>query len=194
MMKNWPNEYKVLKGFKSIRKNDFELIPIRYEDRYEIMDWRNDQIYHLRQKEILTKDIQDDYFNDVIKLLFKDRKPKQILFSFLKENLLIGYGGLVHINWENKNSEISFILNTTLEEKKFEMLWDNFLSLLENVAFSKLGLHKIYTYAFDLRPRLYVVLEKRDYKQEARLKMHEKFKNEFIDVLIHSKFNVNGNN
>ncbi|MDA9668727.1 GNAT family N-acetyltransferase [Flavobacteriaceae bacterium] len=193
-MKNWPNEYKVLKGFKSIRKNDFELIPIRYEDRYEIMDWRNDQIYHLRQKEILTKDIQDDYFNDVIKLLFKDRKPKQILFSFLKENLLIGYGGLVHINWENKNSEISFILNTTLEEKKFEMLWDNFLSLLENVAFSKLGLHKIYTYAFDLRPRLYVVLEKRDYKQEARLKMHEKFKNEFIDVLIHSKFNVNGNN
>jgi len=193
-MKNWPSEYKVLKGFKSIRKDDFELIPIRYDDRYDIMNWRNDQIFHLRQKFELKKIDQDNYFENIIRPSFNEKLPKQILFSFLKENLLIGYGGLVHINWENKNSEISFIINTILEEKNFEMLWDNFLTLLENVAFSKLGLHKIYTYAFDLRPRLYVVLEKRDYKLEARLKMHEQFKNKFIDVLIHSKFNVNGNN
>ena len=36
---------------RQIYKNsDFSLVPIRNEDRYKIMKWRNEQIYHLRQK------------------------------------------------------------------------------------------------------------------------------------------------
>ena len=30
--------------------NNFKIIPIRMKDRNMIMSWRNDQIYHLRQK------------------------------------------------------------------------------------------------------------------------------------------------
>lgn len=192
-MKSWPKEYKVLKGLKSMSNDCYEIKPLRFQDRYEIMRWRNDQLYHLRQKFELKKIDQDYYFEKIIRPSFNKKLPNQILFSFFKENSLIGYGGLVHINWENKNSEISFIVDTELEENFFELLWDKFLSLLENVAFSKLALNKIYTYAFDIRPRLYAVLKKRDYNQEARLKKHELFKNEFIDVLIHSKFNVDEN-
>lgn len=188
-MKNWPNEYKVLKGFKSIRKNNFELIPIRYEDRYEIMDWRNDQIYHLRQKETLTKDIQDNYFNDVIKLLFNDREPKQLLFSFLNNNKLVGYGGLVHIDWIDLRAEISFVINTKLEKKYFKKYWHIYLGFIEEISYSRLFLNKIFIYAFDLRPHLYDVLEQNNYFLDARLKNHIIFNNEFRDVVIYSKFN-----
>ena len=51
--------------------------------------------------------------------LFETDQPYQILFSFLKNNEFIGYGGLVHINWEEKKAEISFLLNTKINEKLF---------------------------------------------------------------------------
>ena len=47
----------------------------------------------------------------------------------------IGYGGLVHINWIDKNAEISFVLNTNLESNEFSFHWSNYLGLIEKVAF-----------------------------------------------------------
>ena len=48
-----------MKTYLALKKNifsidDFSIIPIRYEDRFEIMKWRNEQVYHLRQDEPLT--------------------------------------------------------------------------------------------------------------------------------------------
>lgn len=80
-------------------------------------------------------------------------------------------------------------MNTELEENSFQSHWRNYLSLIEKVAFKELKFHKIFTYAFDLRPRLYEVLNKALYKEEARLKEHCWFEGEFIDVIIHSKTN-----
>jgi len=100
--------------------NEYKIVPIRFEDRLDIMKWRNEQIYHLRQVKPLTIDDQNNYFNNVISKLFEQEKPNQLLFSFLKNDVCIGYGGLVHINWIDKNAEISFIMNTELEEDYFE--------------------------------------------------------------------------
>jgi RimJ/RimL family protein N-acetyltransferase len=166
---------------------DFSLVPIRFEDRYEIMKWRNEQIYHLRQNKPLTKEDQDAYFNNVVAKLFDQEKPNQILFSFLESGKCIGYGGLVHINWIDQNAEISFVINTMLESKRFKESWSIFLSLIERVAFKELGFHKIYTYAFDLRPKLFEVLNEEGYIEEARLKDHCFFNSKFIDVIINSK-------
>lgn len=168
---------------------DSKLVPIRYEDRYKIMQWRNEQMYHLRQTELLTKQKQDAYFKNVVTNLFDKEQPNQILFSFLEDDKCIGYGGLVHINWIDKNAEISFIMETKLERENFEKYWTAYLEIIEEVAFNELNLHKIFTYAFDLRPQLYVVLEKSKYKPEAKLKGHCLFNNKYIDVMIHSKFN-----
>jgi RimJ/RimL family protein N-acetyltransferase len=66
-----------------------------------------------------------------------------------------------------------------------------FLSLIEQIAFEELQFHKIFTYAFDLRPLLYIALEKSSYTKEAVLKSHTYFNNEFIDVVIHSKLKEN---
>lgn len=168
----------------------FTLVPIRIEDRYVIMKWRNEQIYHLRQAKPLTKEDQDAYFENVVSKIFDQGQPEQILFSFLEDGgTCIGYGGLVHINWVDKNAEISFIMDTSLEENRFQEIWLSYLKLIEEVGFKGLLLHKIYTFAFDIRPNLYEIFEYSGFILDSRLKEHCLFNNKFIDVVIHSKFN-----
>src|SRR6187200_3011356 len=139
------------------------------------MKWRNEQLYHLRQQKPLTIKDQEEYFSTTVSSLFEMEQPGQVLFSYLEGKKCIGYGGLVHINWKDKNAEISFIINPVLEAEHFEFHWSRYLSLIEQVAFKELGLHKIFTYAFDLRPRLYKVVESSGYLLEATLKDHSLF-------------------
>lgn len=179
-------QYKCLSN-QIFKTDEFSLVPIRNEDQFLIMKMRNEQIYHLRQHEVLTKKKQEEYFNNVISKLFDQDKPSQILFSVLWNGEFIGYGGLVHINWVDKNAEISFIMKTELETMHFGFFWKSYLSILEDIAYSELGLHKIFTYAFDLRPQLYTVLIESGFVEEARLKEHCNFHGKFIDVVIHSK-------
>lgn len=182
--------YKVLQQ-NSYHQGPFSIVPIRREDRMDIMQWRNEQIYHLRQQKPLTAEDQDHYFNTVVAKLFDQEQPNQLLFSFLENDICIGYGGLVHINWTDKNAEISFIMNTALETARFNEIWSAYLNLLDEVAFHDLKLHKIYTYAFDLRPHLYDVLEENNFVEEARLKEHCFFDGHYKDVVFHAKINNN---
>ncbi len=182
------NKYKCLTQ-QEFSNGEYKLVPIRFEDRYEIMKWRNEQIYHLRQKEPLTNMQQDLYFNTVVNGLFGQEQPNQILFSYLENNVCIGYGGLVHIDWIHRHAEISFIMDTLLEHNYFEWHWRNFLPLIEELSFSELKLHKLFTYAFNLRVLLYTVLEGSGYVKEAVLKEHCYFDNKYLDVIIHCKFN-----
>ena len=180
--------------YKCLIKNEysdgvFKIVPIRYEDRLDIMKLRNEQMYHLRQDKPLTEKSQENYFNGTLARLFDQEKPNQILFSYLKNDKFIGYGGLVHINWIDKNAEISFIMNTDLEEDHFHFHWSTYLKMIEFLAFEELSFHKIYVYAFDLRPHLYKVLLDSNYFRDAILKEHCCFDNQFIDVVIHSKLN-----
>ncbi|MCB0745702.1 MAG: GNAT family N-acetyltransferase, partial [Ignavibacteriae bacterium] len=97
------------------------------------------------------------------------------------------YGGLVHINLVDRNTEISFIMDTAKENDEFHFHWNLFLELIEKVAFDELNLHKLYTFAFDLRPHLYQALESAGYNREAILSEHCFFDDKFKDVVIHSK-------
>ena len=168
---------------------EFSIVPLRYEDRFLIMKWRNEQIFHLRQAKPLTEDDQQRYFDNVVSKLYNNIKPDQILFSYLKNDVCVGYGGLVHINWVDRNAEISFIMDTTLEAEHFAEHWSNYLTMLKAVAFDGLCLHKIYTYAFDLRPHLYTVLEANGFVREATLKEHCRFEGNYKDVVIHALWN-----
>ena len=186
------NKYKVLNK-QMWSDGEYAIIPIRNEDRYKIMQWRNEQIYHLRQSEPLTMEMQDAYFKNVVNKLFDKEHPNQLLFSFLEGEKCIGYGGLVHINWIDRNAEVSFVMNTELEENRFVELWSLYLNLMEKVAFEELSFHKIFTYAFDLRPKLYSALALCGFEQEARLKEHIHIQDNYKDVLIHAKHNTNNN-
>ena len=87
----FPKTYKVLET-NTFSIDEYQLIPIRYEDRMDIMKWRNEQVFHLRQKELLTRDQQEKYFSEVVSTLFTLPQPNQILFYYLKNNECIGYG------------------------------------------------------------------------------------------------------
>lgn len=183
-----------MKSYNSLEEqvfelDNFKLVPLRFEDRLDILKWRNDQIYHLRQNKPLTIEDQEIYFNNVVEKLFDQEHPSQILFSLLENGICIGYGGLVHINWIDKNAEISFIMDTTLENSDFHSNWVKYLTLIEKVAFEDLKIHKIFTYAFDLRPHLYLALEEVNFIEETRLKEHCFFDGKYRDVVIHSKIN-----
>lgn len=180
------SSYKVLNK-QSFSNGNYSIVPIRTKDKLDIMKWRNEQIYHLRQNKLLTDEDQVRYFETVVKRLFDEQQPNQLLFSYLEYDKCIGYGGLVHINWIDKNAEISFIINTELENKFFQLHWVTYLGLIEHLAFEELGLHKIFIYAFDLRPHLYSAVEVAGFVKEAVLKEHCFFQGEYKDVVIHSK-------
>ena len=112
---DWPTKYKNLQQ-NVFTKGVYSIVPIRYEDRLSIMAWRNEQMYHLRQQRELTPSDQESYFDEVVKNLFFEERPTQYLFSYLESGRCVGYGGLVHIDWTNRNAEISFIINTVLNK------------------------------------------------------------------------------
>ena len=183
-------EYKCLSN-QIFFNGNFSIEPIRDEDKYAILKMRNEQVYHLRQAKPLSIVAQENYFAKVVSDLFEQNEPNQLLFSFFEDGEFIGYGGLVHINWTDRNAEISFIMKTEFEEENFTKYWSNFLKLIEKIAFDELKFHKIITYAFDLRPQLYIVLELCGFVKEARLKEHCLFQGKYIDVVIHSKIYLN---
>jgi RimJ/RimL family protein N-acetyltransferase len=174
---------------QEITKGEFAIVPIRYEDRLAIMKWRNEQMYHLRQEKILTENDQEAYFQNIIHPSFKEEKPAQILFSFLQNEKCIGYGGLVHINWQSHQAEVSFIMATELEADNFETNWVTFLRLLEKIAFNDLYLSTLFTYAYDLRPQLYKAIENAGFQQSKRLEKEQLIEGKLIDVVIHTKKN-----
>jgi hypothetical protein len=47
------------------------------------MKWRNDQIYHLQNKP-LTEEDQVRYFEAVVKRLFEEQQPNQLLFFLFR--------------------------------------------------------------------------------------------------------------
>lgn len=182
----FPETYVALRN-QTLEYGESSIVPIRYEDRLDIMEWRNQQIFHLRQEKPLTAEDQENYFSKVVSSLFGQSQPSQILFSYLQNSICIGYGGLVHINWKDRHAEISFLLKTEIQGDLFAFHWKAFLNMIQKVAFDELELHKMFTYAFDVRPWLYQIFEDAGFEREATLKEHSFIDGSWKDVVIHRK-------
>lgn len=169
-------------------RGKYSLAPIRDEDKYEIMRWRNEQLEVLRQNTVLTSEQQDAYFKTIVDALFDQGQPRQLLFSFFENGKLIGYGGLVHIDWKSKIAEISFLTETARNSNTETFLndWTNYLSLLKEMSNDFLNFNSIYTYAYDIRPHLFVALEKSDFKETKRIKNEVMIGELKKDVVIHT--------
>jgi hypothetical protein len=181
--------YEILQGL-TLSFENYAVVPIRVEDRFAIMEWRNEQLEILRQKEPLTVEDQNRYFHEVVKPDFGNKRPRQILLSFLHQDKLIGYGGLVHIEWRDSRAEVSFLLETSRNSdiEQFKLDYSIFLRLVKRLAFQQLSLHKLTTEAFDLRPYLIDTLEASGFVQEGRLKAHNCIDGKFVDSLLHACF------
>lgn len=185
--------YRILR-LNDYRHGRYRLLPIRPDDRAAIRAWRNAQLDILRQRAPLTAEAQDRYFRDVVAPLFDAEQPAQLLFSLLLDEELIGYGGLVHIDWAAGRAEISFLLETgrNAHIPTFQADFTAYLHLLRQVAFEDLPLQKINTEAYDVRPYLTAVLEAEGFAEEARLPRHVLVAGQLVDTVFHSCFRPTG--
>ena len=149
--------------------------------------WRNMQMDVLRQTKQISKIEQEDYFNKYIWPDMSLEKPKNILLCFYFRDIFIGYGGLVHLAWEHKRAEISFLLNhqdaTTVNiyTKHFMA----FLKLIKNISFLDLRFEKIFTETYSIRSHHIQVLEESGMVLEGVLRNHVLVGDKFVDSLMH---------
>ena len=167
--------------------DEYCLVPFMEQEMELIRKWRNEQIDYLRQNKPLTKDEQSKYYHQVIKKSFYEKKPEMILFSFILKNNCIGYGGFVHIDWNLKKAELSFVLDTNRTEKleTYKKEFSIFLKIILNIGFKQILFHKIFTETFDIRPNTILVLEKTGFVLENRLSSKNYINGSYVDSLFH---------
>lgn len=172
---------------------NFYLRPISITSMETIRQWRNAQMSVLRQKHDITSEMQTKYFHEVIKPNFTEIHPKQILFEYYDSDTLIGYGGLVHISWEDMRAEVSFLLDPilTINQTEYQDLFSIFLKMLKQVAFVDLRLNKIFTETYDIRPYHVEVLERSGFVLEGTLRNHVLIDGAYKDSLFHGALRVN---
>lgn len=175
-----------------VSQGDRSLIPIRHEDLLSIMHWRNSQLDVLRQSEPLTPEQQERYFQSVIAPSYTEMQPRQILFSYLQGQTLIGYGGLVHIAWEHKRAEVSFLAapERASDPQVYAEDFSRYLVLLKQAAFHHLGFMRLHGETYDIRPHHISILESNGFQLEGRLKAHVWIDNKPVDALMHGCLNL----
>jgi RimJ/RimL family protein N-acetyltransferase len=164
----------------------YQLRPIHWNDRDSIREWRNAQINVLRQQNPLSVNDQDDYFSNTVMPQLTQEQPDQILFAFLENSQLVGYGGFVHIVWPDRRAEVSFLTNTTRSEKQvFSQDWSEYLTLLVQLA-QKIGFHKLTTETYSIRPGLIEILENFGFTQEGLFRDHHVIQGAPVDSFAHT--------
>lgn len=184
---------RALRKYKCLTDNDISesgltLRPIQDEDVESIRVWRNSQMTVLRQTQVISLDQQKNYFDSEVFPTYSLEKPPQVLMAILTHGQLIGYGGIVHINWTDRSGEISFLLDTNVGEgsaKHCEFL-KRFVPLILNVGFEQLGLHRIWTETFSFRMGHIKTLEDCGLALEGRLRETTKLGSTYVDSLIHA--------
>lgn len=180
------SRYKCL-NVDAVVQSDRCIVPLRHKDMPSIMQWRNAQLKLLRQRAPLTTEQQESYYQQVIAPSFGENEPKQILFSYLHREELIGYGGLVHIAWQDRCAEVSFLVaperaeNALMYSQDFSL----YLSMIKETAFHYLGLARLFTETYDIRPLHISILESNGFIPEGRLKAHARVDARPVDSLIH---------
>ncbi|WP_321494910.1 GNAT family N-acetyltransferase [uncultured Desulfobacter sp.] len=165
----------------------YTLVALRRQDILKIKAWRNDQIDILRQKNILTDQDQKNYYNKIVFPTYGQNHPGQILFSILQEDACIGYGGLVHISWEDKRGEISFLVDSdrVYDSQTYQNDFQCFLEIIKHISFTDLGLNRLFLETYDMRKKHIQIIEKSGFALEGRLKEHVIINGASIDSLIH---------
>lgn len=169
-----------------MQHNEYEIKTIAMEDMEKIRIARNAQIEVLRQTHEISKEEQLAYFRDVITPNLTKQEPEMILFSIFKNQEWIGYGGLVHIDWNKNQAEVSFLVDSkrALEPEIYKEDFMNFLRLLANQAFIKFKIDRLFTETYDFREQHIKILETFGFKIEEKINhsiMHRLTAGEYLN-------------
>lgn len=114
-----------------------KLRSLTLEDMEKVRQWRNNNLEALRTPYVLTKEMQEEFYKKVI--ISRDAKVR--LWAIDVGDELIGMGGLMNIEWENRLAEISILI----DPKKWKMGYGSeavHLILLE--GFNNINVENIY--------------------------------------------------
>ncbi|HLS87157.1 MAG TPA: GNAT family N-acetyltransferase [Burkholderiales bacterium] len=160
---------------------------IRPADIEPIRLWRNAQIRVLRQSAPISREQQEDYFRTQVWPEMESATPRNILLAYLKGEELVGYGGLVHVAWEHRRAEVSFLLKNDLastpEEHTF--YFPAFLRLMKALAFHDLRLDRLCTETYAIRPQFIQALEREGFRREGTLRHHVRIDGKPVDAILH---------
>lgn len=160
---------------------------LRQEDIENIRLWRNAQMVVLRQAYPISPKEQVRYFEHHVWPEKKSNKPRQILLGLELTNKLIGYGGLVNLNWAAKKGEISFLLSDEIEVQQVlrKEMFTRFLQLIKELSFQTLGLQRIWTETYSFRKAHIETLEASGFVLESYMRKQLIINGERTDSLIH---------
>jgi len=184
---SFPSHYDLL-GPEPLTQDGYSISSIQPEDAEEIRCWRNEQMSALRQSRALSKEDQVAYFNDVVRHEFNQTSPRQVLVRFCLDEKLIGYGGIVHLDWENSRGEVSFLLATqrTLNPQAYQRELGVFFNLIKRLGFCELGLNKLTTEAYAHREYHVRAIEEAGFLREGTLRQHVKIEGQWVDAIVAS--------
>lgn len=111
-------------------------VPTR-KDVQKVRQWRNEEPKFLRTPYLLTEEMQDDFYDDVI----CNRGSKHRYFSIYGSLILFGLCGLTNIEWENGCAEISLIINPEYRSKGYGR---KAVNLILEQGFDNMRLETIY--------------------------------------------------
>lgn len=171
----------------AITEGRYSVRAVEPEDIEAIRQWRNAQIDVLRQLQPIAPEQQVAYYAREIWPAKCVMEPRNILLLYLEDDRPIGYGGLVHISWENRRAEVSFLLDPAIPRGDAEVgaLFRQFLRLMKILAFEDLGLSRLHTETFAMRNLHTSVLEDCGFKREGRLRSHVWIDGKPMDSLLH---------
>jgi len=174
-----------------VEQEGFTLTSVQDEHIERIRQWRNAQMHALRQSKPIEPEEQNAYYARAIWPSMASAQPDNILLSYLHGPELLGYGGLVHISWEHRRAEVSFLLNPELthDDDRYAAWFVRFLSLLNEVAFLDLRLHKLHTEAYSHRVHHVRCIERAGFEFEGRLREHILLDGKYIDSVLHARIN-----
>jgi hypothetical protein len=119
------------------------LAPLMPADWELIRLWRNAQLSILRQTAPLSCEEQRLYWQHQNQLL--PEQTDQFCFAYKHQQQTIGYGGLVHIDWQEKSAELSSLLdhaylkNPALFLEKSEIFLNLSIQLARSLGFGHLS-------------------------------------------------------
>jgi len=183
-----PQPYYLILGSEPFCNGSYSIASVRSSDTESIRLWRNEQISALRQASEISPTEQENYFRTCVFQEFPETHPSQILVRFCNHSTLIGYGGIVHLDWDNLHGEVSFLLETsrTKDHGNYSKELDIFFQLIKEVAFSKIGLNKLTTEAYSHRKFHVDAIENAGFNREGVLREQIRMNGNWVDAVIAS--------
>ena len=165
-----------------------EFKAVRLIDIQQVRMWRNEWMQALRTPFMLTKEMQDDYYYDVI----CDRQSNSRMWAVWTDNKectprFVGIAGLLNIEWENGLAEISVMIDPELRSYGYGK---RIIHKLLEKGFDELRLENIYgeCYYCNHAHHFWEVLAKRYKGKMVDLPNRKFYNGEYHDSLY---FNIN---